>query len=357
MSNQERIIAGHRSHPRLIVAAAVAALSCLVGAATPCRAADEVRAAYFYHHMDVAHLDRLAATGFNRAVIHWNGDSLDEKGAVELAAFRVRGSALGIEIVPQWAVQQPTRLVGRPLSRRYTWGDGTVEPEVACPLDSVYWRTAVLGRAGEFFAADSTLERLAIDLELYWGSRHHFVDGACRCPFCVAEYLGGADVPIRDPRKLSGLMGWQESALDRMLTSLLEEFARVHPGVELGVFDLDLDSFVHRALARALRRSGVRTADYCERSYSTGASALAAARTRLDGLGLTTTPLLGGLWLKRFPPSRLPQAMKDVLQRADGHFIFTTYSLWLEPAQLKNDYVVESPQADYWDALTQGNSP
>jgi len=46
-----------------------------------------------------------------------------------------------------------------------------------------------------------------------------------------------------------------------------------------------------------------------------------------------------------------------VLQRADGHFIFTTYSLWLEPGQLKNDYVVESPQADYWDALTQGNSP
>ena len=355
MSILKRFLAGHRS--RRIIATVGVMLSCLGAAAVPCRAADKVRAAYFYHYMNADHLDRLAAAGFTRAVIHWNGDSLDEKGAAELAAFRARGSALGIQVVAQWAMQQPTRLVGRPLSRRYTWGDGTVESEVACPLDSVYWRSALLGRAGEFFAADSTLERLAIDLELYWGSRHHFVDGPCRCPFCVAEYLGGAEVPIRDPRKLSGLMGWQESALERMLTSLLEEFKRTHPGVELGVFDLDLESFVHRALARALRRSRVRTADYCEKSYSSGAGALAAARTRLDDLGLDTTPLLGGLWLKRFDPSRLPQAMKDVLERADGHFIFTTFSLWLEPERLKGEYVVEAPQSEYWEALTSGNAP
>ena len=336
--------------------ATLAGIACVVAEAVPVAAA-EVKAGYFYHYMDPEHLERLAAAGFNRAVIHWNGDSLRERGAQELIAFRARGRALGVEVVPQWALQQRSRLSGRLPARRYTWGDGTAEADVACPLDSAYWRSALLERAEEYLATDSTIARLAVDLEFYWGSRHHYVDGPCRCPFCLAEYLSGTDLPTRDPRRWSGLMGWEESALEGRLTAVLKEFAARHPGVEIGVFDLDLDSFVHRALARALRRAAVPTTDYCERSYSVGSAPLTTARARLDALGLEGTPLVGGLWLKRFKPEQLPRAMKAVMEKSDGYFIFTTYSLWLAPERLEGPYTVDGPQNAYWDALMRGNAP
>src|SRR6185295_17048397 len=203
---------------------------------------------------------------------------------------RAAAQAHGMELVAQWPLQQTTRVDARPAARRYTWGNGTREPETACPLDTAYWRSALLDRAEEFLAADSTLDRVAIDLEFYQGGRAHYDAGPCRCPTCVAEYRAGTGARERDPRRLAGLLGWEEAALEQRLTVLLREFEARHPAVELGVFDLDLDSFVHRALARALRRAGVATADYCERSYN-GAGAAAAmqsARSRLDTLGLNT---------------------------------------------------------------------
>jgi hypothetical protein len=145
--------------------------------------------------------------------------------------------------------------------------------------------------------------------------------------------------------------------LERTLTALLTEFATRHPGVEVGVFDLDLDSFVHRALARALGRSAVPTADYCERSYSAAGAALPVARSRLDALGVPAAPLIGGLWLKQFPPERLTPALKSILERAEGYFIFSTYSLWLEPARLDGPYTLVGPPGDYWKALTEANAP
>jgi hypothetical protein len=145
--------------------------------------------------------------------------------------------------------------------------------------------------------------------------------------------------------------------LERTLTGLLSEFATRHPGVEMAVFDLDLDSFVHRALARALSRSGVPTADYCERSYTAGGGALPMARARLDALGLSDAPLIGGLWLKRFRPGLLAAAVNSVLERSEGYFIFTTYSLWLEPTRLHGPYTLVGTQGDYWKALTEANAP
>ena len=320
-------------------------------------AASPVRAAYFYHYMGSGHLDRLAAIGFNRGVIHWIADTLGPGGAAELAAFRASADAHDLTLVPQWALQQPSRLAARPAARRYTWGGGVVETEVACPLDTSYWRSALLDRAEEFFAADSGLDRIAIDLELYRGGRHHYDAGPCRCVRCLAEYRAGARARSRDPYRPAGLLGWEEASLEQRLTVLLREFVARHPDVELGVFDLDFDSFVHRALARALRGAGARTTDYCERSYEGTGGGLPAARQRLDALGLDAAPVIGGLWLKRIRPWELRPAVQSVLQRAQGYFVFTTYSLWLEPSRLHGPYMLSGSPAEYWNALEEANAP
>jgi N-acetylglucosaminyl-diphospho-decaprenol L-rhamnosyltransferase len=316
-----------------------------------------VRVAYFYSYMGAAHLDSLAAHGFTRVVVHWITDSLDTRGRSELDALTTRASSLGLEIAPKWLFQAPARLAERPAGRRYTWGRGVVEPGAPCPLDSVYWSDALFDRAEEFLTASPSLERVAVDLELLRGNRHHYDAGPCRCASCLQEYLGPAPPnAVRDPARLAGLHGYQEARLAGLLRPMLESFARRHPGVSLEVLDLDFDSFVHRAFARALVRAGVPTADYTECSYSVGASALPAARARLRALGLGRAPLVGGLWLKRFPPASIVPAVRAMDACSEGTFVFTTFSLWLDPAKLTGSYTLAGSVADYWSALAQANA-
>ena len=213
------------------------------------------------------------------------------------------------------------------------------------------------GTNSEMLAAAPGTRRIAVDLEMWTGGRHHWDAGACRCPHCVREYRGGAKGKV-DPTRLTGLLAWEEAALERRLVPLLRTFSQRHPGVELGVFDLDLEAFPHRALARALARTAVPTADWTECTYSTGSpSDVVQARRRLKALGLSKTPIHAGLWLKRFRPNGLPRIARNLRASADGWFVFTTYSLWLDPSQLQGPYVLPAAPASYWSSLREANTP
>lgn len=315
-----------------------------------------VRVAYFYDYMTLDHLDSLAHAGFDRAMIHWITDSLDARGAIKLAAWADRGAIVGIEVEPEWVIQAPARLAARPASRRYTWGPGTIEAGVACPLDSLYWRSALLDRAEEFLRVRPGLRRLAVDLELYGSStRHHFDAGPCRCATCLAEYTGGRSLGARGVAQLSGLIGWEESRVATILAGLLKEFGAAHPGVAIDVLDLDLSSFVHRAAARAFARSGVPVADFSESTYAVGGGPVRRVRSRLARLGLPQIPVIGGVWLKRFAPKDLPPAIASINDVAQGYFVFTTFSLWQDPAKLTGPYTLLGDRASYWQALRQAN--
>ncbi len=316
--------------------------------------ASPVRAAYFYYYMPVSHVDSLAASGFDRGVVHFIADTLRRSDAAQLRAMVERGNRLGVEIVPQWVLDAPARMRDLGTTRRYTWGSGRVEAEIACPMDTAFWRSALLGRADEMLAAVPGTKRIAVDLEIQHGSRHHYDAGPCRCPACLEEFRPGRSL-TPGIQRYSGLGAYQKARLTRMLTWLLAEFAARHPGVELGVFDLDYDSYVHYALGVALASNGIPTADYCERSYAVAGGTLTGARARLNALGLSRADLIGGLWLKRFTPRDLVPAVDSVLDRAEGYFVFTTFSLWLDPAKLKGPYVLLGAQADYWNALRTAN--
>ena len=347
-----------RLRPVTLGAAAVL-LAAHFGALAHAQAAQGVtiRAAYGYDYMPATHVDLLAQAGFNRLLVHWIPDSLDSAGAAHLRDLVDRGSVRGVEIVPEWLLQQRARLAARPLSRRYTWGRARVETDVACPLDSLYWRSALLDRAEEWLTADARIRHLAVDLELLGAGRSHYNGGPCCCSSCIAEYAHGRqEILRRDPAELSGLMPYEESRIAAMLRGLLTEFMTRYPGVELGVLDLDLDSFVHRAFARALARRRTPTVDYTESTYSTGAASLGAARTRLDRLGLRGVPLIAGLWLKRFNPSRLSAEVRGLNRARNGYFVFTTYSLWQSPALLKGPYTLQGAPGDYWRALGEANT-
>lgn len=326
-------------------------------ALTPSLAASAVRAAYVYDYMPPSHIDSLAACGFDRVLVHALPDSLDAAAAAKLRSLVDRGAADGVDVVPEWLLQQASRLAARPATRRYTWGHGTAEPTVACPLDSAYWRSALLDRLDETLAADPRVRRVAVDLELLNAGRHHYDAGPCQCAACIAEYAhGNARLLSRDPARLSGLMPYEEARVASIFRGLLAEIARRHPGVEVGVLDLDFASFVHRATGRALARSGVPTADYTERTYGTGAASLTDARAQLARLGLNGTPLIGGLWLKRFTPAALTAAVRAMRSEADGYFAFTTYSLWQSPARLSGPYLLQGAPGDYWTALRAANT-
>ncbi len=142
-----------------------------------------------------------------------------------------------------------------------------------------------------------------------------------------------------------------------MLQRLLAPFAARHPGVGIDVFDLDFDSFVHRAMARALARNHIPTADWTERTYSTGSGPLPFVQARLAALGLGGTPVIGGLWLKRWSPDALPGAARDLASRGGGWFAFTTYSLWQDPAKLTGPYTLPAPAWRYWGAFRTANAP
>jgi hypothetical protein len=345
-----------RRQARRRVGVAAATLACLL-ATRPAHAA-EIRAAYFYHYMTPGHLDTLANAGFNRALVRIVADSLDAGRTSRLGTLAARGAARGITVVPDLLFQSVRRLEALPTRRRYAWGLGTREARVACPLDTTYWKSAFFERAEEILAAIPAASSIAIDLEIHDGGRRHYDAGACRCSACLAEYTGlpGGSADRSDVWELSGLSMWEEAALSQRLTNLFVRFAQRHPGVEIGVLDLDLDSsFVHRALARALDRARIPTVDYTECSYREGGDALAAARGRLDALGFTEARLVGGLWLKRWPPDRIATGVRSVLDRADGYFVFTTYSLWKPPAQLTGPYTLPGSPADYWRALGEVN--
>ena len=335
--------------------AAVAALTLtFLWAPTPAEGAS-IRAAYFYDYMDLHHLDTLASAGFNRAIVRIIGDSLGSGPETPLRDWFRRGSDLGVEVVPDWLVQSQSRLEALHTRRRYVWGPGNREPNIACPLDSAYWRSALLDRAEEMIAALPGAKRLAIDLEIHSGSRKYYDAGPCRCEACLDEYTRGRGAEFGGRGARSDLMSYQELRLTRILTALLRTFAARHPGVEIGVLDLDRDTFVHGSPARALARSNVPTASYSERSYAKGGVTLRDARKRLDTLGLPNAPLVGGLWLKRFPPRQVPAALRSVIDRADGYFVFTTYSLWREPSRLTGPYTLLGSPAEYWRALREVN--
>jgi hypothetical protein len=340
--------------PLSLVSLAVAAVL-LLGVALAFAA--PIRAAYFYGDMPASHVDSLGAAGFDRALIKFSTDSLSDVIKSRLRAFGVAAQRSEMALVPSFNLQSRSRLASLGTPRRYTWGRRLmkVEQELACPLDSAYWRSALVDHAEEFLAALPEVDRLLLDLEVYFGTPHHYDRGPCRCSRCLTEYagpVGSADLSTRD---LPGLQAWEEVRLARILTPMLTEFAARHPGVELGVFDLDLDSFVHRALARALARSRVPTADYCEKTYGTGSAPLAAVRGRLAALGLGGAPIIGGFWLQRWTPDRLEAAIAAMNQGAKGYFIFTSFSLWFDPKRLTGPYTLTGPQAEYWAALRRAN--
>jgi hypothetical protein len=320
-------------------------------------AAEVIRAAYIYDYMDADHLDSLALVDFNRAVVRLVGDSLGYEQAAGLDSLVSRGSKSGVEVVLDFLLESPERLATLPSARRYTWGGGEVESTMGCPSDTLFWKNALFDRAEEILRAVPGVRKLAVDLEGHSGGRKHYDAGPCRCPQCLAEYTGAllGHYRPRDVWRLSGLTGYQEARLTQLLGSLMREFSRRHPGVEVGVFDLDFDSFVHRALARALAKSGVPTIDYCERTYDSGPGALAGARARLKMLGLGHAPLVGGLWLKRCAPRDLPAIARSIRALADGYFVFTTYSLWREPSRLTGPYTLQGRPAEYWHAIAQAN--
>jgi hypothetical protein len=276
-----------------------------------------------------------------------------------------------VEVTPAWSLQAVTRLRRLATPRRYTWGAGTTEPDVACPLDSLFWRSALLDRAHEILAAAPAVRRLALDLEIYTGGPHHYVD-PCRCMACRTEAAiasvgqrtrdlsrPSATEPVavrdRDQRAQAVVLrAYEEARLTRLLTALISELARAHPGVELGVFDLDRDSFVHRAMALALARVGVFTVDYTERTYSTGGGPATEARAALHSIGVDV-PIVGGLWLKQFAPASLPSTIAGMLDRAEGCFVFTTFSLWVEPSKRVGPYALQRSPEEYWAALRRAN--
>ncbi len=338
-----------------IVAALVASCVGVANAAAPPRVRP-VRAAHLLHYMPAEHLDVLAANGFTRALILVHADSLREHDVVQLRTLDERARVYGMELAPQFQLEAPSRLQSRPEDRRYTWGRDQVEP-VACPMDSVWWADALLVRAGEFLRAAPGTMRLALDLELRHGQRQHYDAGPCRCPHCLREYRPNARSEQRVHTSQSGLRAFQERRLERMLASILADFAHRHPGVELGVYDLDLDVPVHRALVRALARGLIPVADYCTRSYESGGGSLNRVRDRLHSLGIEPVSVMGGLWLKRLKPAALEPAVASVLDRADGYFVYSTYSLWREPHQLVGPYTLLGDQDEYWSALRHANGP
>jgi hypothetical protein len=138
---------------------------------------------------------------------------------------------------------------------------------------------------------------------------------------------------------------FEEDRAMQVLRARLDELGAAHPDLEIGFFDLDFDSFVHRAVVRALTQTGMPTANYSERTYSAGAGAIPAARAPLDSLGLPA-PLIAGLQLKGFLPPDLPGAIFPVLDAAEGYFVFTSYSLWQDPSRLSGAYALSGTQAD-----------
>lgn len=326
-----------------------------------------IRAGYFYSYVSPFHLDSLANTGFNRAIIKFIGDSLAPRGTEELRGWIERAARLPVEVTPAWSLQSTARLAALRTPRRYTWGSGSIENGVGCPLDSLFWRSALLDRAREILAATPTVRRLALDLEIYTGRPHHYVD-PCVCAACIDEQerTGGSAsaspvtpepnaIGARTQRARSiAIARFEEARVTDILANLLAELARDRPGIELGVFDLDRDSFVHRAMARALARSGVGTVDYTERTYSVGSSSAAEARDALQALGLSA-PVVGGLWLKKFAPGVLPEAIGAMREQADGYFVFTTFSLWVEPEKRVGPYALQGTPAEYWAALRLAN--
>ncbi len=306
-----------------------------------------VRAAYFYGYMPPAHLDSLASVGINRAVVKWIGDSLGTREKAELARLHDAATRLGVELVPAWTLQTRSRMTAS--TRRYTWGEGTVEADVACPLDSIYWGRALSDRALEFLTAQPRITKLVLDLELYHGSRHHYDAGPCHCGACLLEYRASRGLGARGDETLEQ---FQEERLTRILTASLRRVSARRPGWELGVFDLDHGSFVHRAMGRALMRAGVPATDYAEMSYWMGASILAIARDALRARGVNA-PIIGGLWLARITPSRLPFAIRSMEGVAQGFFLFTTFSLWVDPAERTGAYALKGASSDYWSAISR----
>jgi hypothetical protein len=339
------------------LAAIVAIAVCTLVPPSQAAPVPSIRAAYTYDHQDPAQVDALGSASFNRVVIRLIGDSLGAGGGAALTNW-IRGAGEhGLDPVPDFLLQSKKALSTRPISRRYTWGAGSSDPDVACPLDSVYWRAALLDRAEEILTAAPSTRRIAVDLEFMGGPPKHYDAGPCRCSECLAEYTGSRDAASAGDIswRLTGLLSYEEARLTSIVSALLGEFAARHPGVELGIFDLDLDSFAHRALARAMARAGIPVADYCERSYSVGGGPLIGARARLDALGLSRASLVGGLWLKRFKPRDVPAGLRSIVDHADGYFIFTTFSLARAPSSLTGPYTLLGAPAEYWQAFTQVN--
>jgi hypothetical protein len=315
----------------------------------------QVRAAYCYDYMPVDHVDSLAGRGFNRAVVHLIPPALDAEERGRLRAWVRRGALFGVEVVPQWLFQSRQRMLELRTSRRYAWQGGTPDPALPCPLDAAYWRDALMARTAEAMDAEPSTRSVALDLELYDGGRKYYDAGPCRCAECIREYVRAGGSASSLGGRDGGLARFQEQRLERQLSTLLRAMRTRWPRLEVGVFDLDLDSFVHRALARALTRSGLRAIDYSEASYSMGGIPLERVAARLRTAGAGAIPVVGGLWLQRFAPDDVGPALQSILARADGYFAFTTYSLWQESAKLAGPYTLPGAVADYWKAFAEVN--
>jgi hypothetical protein len=58
-----------------------------------------------------------------------------------------------------------------------------------------------------------------------------------------------------------------------------------------------------------------------------------------------------------YPPRDVISALRSIEERADGYFVFTPFSLWLEPSKLYGPCTLQGAPADYWQALRETNQP
>jgi len=271
-------------------------------------------------------------------------DSLGARGTTEMTRFFAHASGFAIKVVPEWSLRRRWRVERAAHRAALHLGlHRRGQRRLVRPTRPSGGACCAIARGRGAWLIFPAVRHLAVDPRDL-----HRQPPPLRWPGHAAARAASRSSPRGRlaPRRISNdskRSDWSASS-----TGCSASWRRCDRGLEIDFFDLDFDSFVHRAMVRALVQTGLPTTNYCERSYAAAAAAIPRRRAHpLDSLGLAA-PLVCGSQLKNFDPPHLVDAMGSVAQAADGYFIFTSYSLWQAPSQLTGPYVLAGRHADYW---------
>ena len=298
---------------------------------------------------------------FKNSILHYVNDAAERDVDIYFIASFTKNHLKQLqELGPykQAVIQGPTR-----------YHSNGVKPAPA-PFEKKYWLGQLLQPAlfvAEISKDHPNIKGFLIDVEMYaghimWRDHTSFDDDTFSK---VTESLGVDANSVDSGNRYNWLL--ENSLLEKYLsteedmvagiaTEFRKEVDKINPDFSLGILPYEANWF-YDGWVRGFASGKPEALVFSESEYGIGFTSSAMAKSERLEKKIGNVRYLPGLMPKDHSLKMFGYHAAKCIEKLDGYWIFTTYSLWQpQPEKLWGAYLIQADKQQYWDLLRKVNT-